>query len=88
MFTRSANYWECFSYGATPYGTMKAMETLAYVEAGGRLPRPEHCTAELFSLMLSCWDMSPEKRPTFAQLVKALTALQDGTTIREIGAML
>ncbi|XP_004347706.2 hypothetical protein CAOG_04955 [Capsaspora owczarzaki ATCC 30864] len=80
--------WECFSYGATPYGTMKAMETLAHVEAGGRLPMPEHCTAELFSLMLSCWDMSPEKRPTFAQLVKALTALQDGTTIREIGAML
>ncbi|KJE93758.1 tyrosine-protein kinase transforming protein Fes [Capsaspora owczarzaki ATCC 30864] len=80
--------WECFSYGTAPYGPLNGMETLAHVEAGGRLPQPEHCSAEMFSLMLSCWDMSPEKRPTFSQLVKELTLAQDGATVREIGDML
>ncbi|KJE96215.1 proto-oncogene tyrosine-protein kinase FYN [Capsaspora owczarzaki ATCC 30864] len=80
--------WECSTYGAPPYGKMDGRDTLAHVEAGGRLPKPEQCSADLYNLMMSCWDMSPEKRPTFAQLVKALAALQDGTTTREIGAML
>ncbi|XP_004340662.2 tyrosine-protein kinase transforming protein Fes [Capsaspora owczarzaki ATCC 30864] len=80
--------WECSSHGAKPYGEMDGRDTLARVEAGGRLAIPEHCSPELYSLMLTCWDMPPEKRPTFAQLVQSLTALQDGTTIREIGAML
>ncbi|KJE97648.1 tyrosine-protein kinase Src42A [Capsaspora owczarzaki ATCC 30864] len=80
--------WECSSHGARPYGEMDGRDTLAHVEAGGRLPMPQTCMPELYNVMMSCWDMSPENRPTFAQLVRTLTALQDGTTIREIGAML
>ena len=79
---------ECSSYGAKPYGDMDGRETLAHVEAGGRLPMPQTCMPELYNVMMSCWDLSPENRPTFAQLVRTLTALQDGTTVREIGAML
>ncbi|XP_011270316.1 tyrosine-protein kinase transforming protein Src, variant [Capsaspora owczarzaki ATCC 30864] len=80
--------WECCSYGATPYGKMDGRDTLAHVEAGGRLPMPQTCKPELYTIMVGCWDISPEKRPTFAQLVKGLASLQDGTTVREIGAML
>ncbi|KJE89729.1 hypothetical protein CAOG_08481 [Capsaspora owczarzaki ATCC 30864] len=80
--------WECFSYGAPPYGKMEGRETLAFVEAGGRLPQPEHCTTELYSLMASCWNIIPELRPSFTQLTKALKNFDDGTTVREIGAML
>ncbi|XP_004346406.1 tyrosine-protein kinase transforming protein Fes [Capsaspora owczarzaki ATCC 30864] len=80
--------WECCSYGATPYDKMEGRETLAHVEAGGRLPMPEHCTADLFNLMLSCWNAKPELRPSFSQLVKALNTFEDGTTIRDFGAML
>ncbi|KJE94820.1 hypothetical protein CAOG_009851 [Capsaspora owczarzaki ATCC 30864] len=80
--------WECCSYGATPYGKMDGRETLAYLEGGGRLPTPEHCTSDLFSLMFSCWNILPELRPSFTQLIKGLRNFEDGTTSREIGAML
>ncbi|KJE98231.1 tyrosine-protein kinase CSK [Capsaspora owczarzaki ATCC 30864] len=80
--------WECSSYGATPYSQMNGAEALAHLEAGGRLPRPEHCSTDLFSLMFSCWNSIPELRPSFTQLVKALKNFDDGTAIREIGALL
>ncbi|KJE98249.1 hypothetical protein CAOG_09189 [Capsaspora owczarzaki ATCC 30864] len=80
--------WECSSYGAMPYGKMNGAEALAHLEAGGRLPRPEHCSTDLFSLMFSCWNSIPELRPSFTQLVKALKNFDDGTAIREIGALL
>ncbi|KJE94913.1 proto-oncogene tyrosine-protein kinase LCK, variant [Capsaspora owczarzaki ATCC 30864] len=80
--------WECCSYGATPYGKMDGRETLAHVEAGGRLPPPETCMPELYNMMMSCWNITPEFRPSFSQLIKVLAGFQDGTTIREIGAML
>ncbi|KJE96067.1 TKL protein kinase [Capsaspora owczarzaki ATCC 30864] len=79
--------WECCSYGDKPYGTIDARDIWAHVEAGGRLPMPESCSLDFYNLMLSCWHMSPEQRPSFSQLVATLTALQDDTTIRDIGAM-
>ncbi|XP_011270312.1 hypothetical protein CAOG_08701, partial [Capsaspora owczarzaki ATCC 30864] len=80
--------WECSSYGATPYGMLKATETLAHVEAGGRLPMPETCMPELYHMMMSCWNVTPEFRPSFSQLVKGLKNFDDGTAVRDIGAML
>ncbi|KJE94123.1 non-receptor protein kinase [Capsaspora owczarzaki ATCC 30864] len=80
--------WECSSYGATPYGEMDGRETLAHVEAGGRLPMPDTCVPELYNMMMSCWNVMPDFRPSFSQLAKGLTSLQDGSTVREIGAML
>ncbi|KJE93819.1 TKL protein kinase, variant 2 [Capsaspora owczarzaki ATCC 30864] len=79
--------WECCSYGETPYGQVSGRETLVHVEAGGRLPMSDTCMPELYNMMMSCWNATPDFRPTFAQLAKVLTSLQDGTTIREIGAM-
>ena len=37
-------------------------------EEGKRLGRPEGCPEHTYSLMLQCWDLSAEKRPTFAEL--------------------
>ncbi|KJE94732.1 tyrosine-protein kinase Src42A [Capsaspora owczarzaki ATCC 30864] len=79
--------WECCCYGEMPYGKLSGRDTLAHVEAGGRLPQPEYCMLELYNMMMSCWNMTPEFRPSFSQLVKVLAGFQDGTTIREIGAM-
>ena len=35
---------------------------------GKRLAKPDKCPEHTYQLMLRCWDLEPEKRPTFAQL--------------------
>ncbi|KJE95295.1 non-receptor protein kinase [Capsaspora owczarzaki ATCC 30864] len=78
--------WECCSYGEQPYGKLSGRDTLAHVEAGGRLPMPENCMPELYNMMMTCWNVIPEFRPSFSQLVKVMSSFEDGTTIRDIGA--
>ncbi|XP_011269940.1 tyrosine-protein kinase Src42A, variant [Capsaspora owczarzaki ATCC 30864] len=80
--------WECCSYGAVPYGKVNGAEALAHVAAGGRLPMPENCMPELYNVMMTCWNVIPEFRPSFSQLVKALKAFEDGTAVRDIGELL
>lgn len=35
---------------------------------GKRLDRPEACPEHVYKLMLKCWDLKPENRPTFQEL--------------------
>ena len=36
-------YWELFSFGKPPYPTMTAVETVAQLSVGYRLPQPSAC---------------------------------------------
>lgn len=37
-----------------------------------RLECPDACPAEIYDLMLQCWNQKPEKRPSFADIVQQL----------------
>ena len=48
------------------------------LEAGQRLPQPETCTIDLYALLLECWLLEPDSRPSFHSISLRLEAmLQD-----------
>ncbi|XP_069505517.1 megakaryocyte-associated tyrosine-protein kinase [Ambystoma mexicanum] len=73
--------WEVFSYGRAPYPKMSLKEVSEGVEKGYRMAAPEECPPAVYTLMGSCWDVDPGKRPSFKKLkeklVKELKGLQD-----------
>ena len=50
----------------------KNKDVVDYVLGGQRLPKPESCPQELYSLMLKTWEANPADRPDFETLIRAL----------------
>uniref|UniRef100_A0A2K6SB12 Tyrosine-protein kinase n=1 Tax=Saimiri boliviensis boliviensis TaxID=39432 RepID=A0A2K6SB12_SAIBB len=51
---------------------MSNPEVIRALERGYRMPRPEHCPEELYSIMTRCWKNRPEERPTFEYIQSVL----------------
>ncbi|CAB3987642.1 tyrosine- kinase HTK16-like [Paramuricea clavata] len=48
---------------------MSGAQVMEMVETQGkRLEKPDKCPEHTYQLMLRCWDLQSEKRPTFAEL--------------------
>ncbi|XP_076454345.1 tyrosine-protein kinase HTK16-like isoform X2 [Babylonia areolata] len=62
--------WEMFSYGEAPYGDMKGIEVVSFIESGKRLSQPEKCPDTVYNIMQQCWNGDATKRPTFKDLNK------------------
>ena len=63
------------TYGKKPYEEIDTTEELIMqLEQGYQMPQPEWCPDELYSIMLSCWEMEPEGRPTFVEVQRKLRA--------------
>ncbi|XP_033638273.1 tyrosine-protein kinase RYK-like [Asterias rubens] len=65
--------WELVTLGQTPYADLDPFEMASYLKSGYRMPQPQNCPDELFSLMACCWALLPTDRPKFTQLCAALT---------------
>ncbi|XP_016895535.1 megakaryocyte-associated tyrosine-protein kinase isoform X2 [Cynoglossus semilaevis] len=77
--------WEMFSYGRQPYPKMTLKEVNERVEAGYRMEAPEHCPPAVYSLMRSCWEREPRRRPTFHKLREKLESEHRNATGSEPG---
>ncbi|XP_006881490.1 PREDICTED: tyrosine-protein kinase HCK isoform X1 [Elephantulus edwardii] len=78
-FTIKSDVWsfgillmEIVTYGRIPYPGMSNPEVIRALERGYRMPRPEHCPEELYSIMTRCWKNHPEERPTFEYIQSVL----------------
>ncbi|XP_038066086.1 tyrosine-protein kinase Mer-like [Patiria miniata] len=67
--------WETVTLGARPYPAMTAKIMVGELQAGYRMPKPQHCQEELYEMMSRCWDEDPESRPTFKMISKELSKL-------------
>ncbi|XP_053159127.1 macrophage-stimulating protein receptor [Hemicordylus capensis] len=62
--------WELMTRGAPPYPEVDPYDMTHYLLQGRRLPQPEYCPDSLYTVMLNCWNPSPEARPTFSTLIQ------------------
>lgn len=60
--------WEIFSFGAQPYFGKSNEEVVQYVRDGNVLEPPLNCPQEIYDLMVDCWAMDPNERPTSEEL--------------------
>lgn len=60
--------WEIFTLGGSPYPGIPTEELLDFLTEGYRMPKPENCPLEIYEIMTDCWQVEPQRRPTFAEL--------------------
>ncbi|TSS85049.1 Proto-oncogene tyrosine-protein kinase LCK [Bagarius yarrelli] len=70
---------EIVTYGRIPYPGMTNPEVIQNLERGYRMPRPETCPEDLYSIMKECWTENAEARPTFEYLRSVLEDFNTAT---------
>lgn len=60
--------WELLTYGGRPYEGVNAREVPSLLDKGERLPQPAICTIDVYMIMIKCWMLDAESRPSFRDL--------------------
>ncbi|XP_046346531.2 cytoplasmic tyrosine-protein kinase BMX-like [Haliotis rufescens] len=66
--------WEIFSMGKAPYSDIRSRDLAVKIRNGFRLQRPEYAEDIHHNMMKTCWEQSPDRRPTFADVWGKLEA--------------
>ncbi|XP_029923410.1 protein-tyrosine kinase 2-beta-like [Myripristis murdjan] len=64
--------WEVLSLAQQPFFWLENGQVVNELELGVRLPKPQLCPPNLYSMLTHCWAYEPHRRPTFSQLVCSL----------------
>ncbi|XP_066029394.1 fibroblast growth factor receptor 2 isoform X1 [Pocillopora verrucosa] len=67
--------WEIVTLGASPYPGMNSQEVINFLQDSYRMDRPKHCSEDLYILMMDCWQVAPQRRPTFVELSQHLSKM-------------
>ena len=65
--------YEITTFGKFPYHGLTNKQVMDMIRQGSRIACPKGCQQKLYDIMLSCWALMPDHRPTFEQL-KHLTS--------------
>ncbi|KAM4613430.1 receptor tyrosine-protein kinase erbB-3a isoform 2-T2 [Polymixia lowei] len=75
VWSYGVTIWEIMSYGAEPYATMRPQEVPDLLEKGERLSQPQICTIDVYMVMVKCWMIDENVRPTFKELANEFTRM-------------
>ncbi|XP_077985357.1 tyrosine kinase receptor Cad96Ca-like [Glandiceps talaboti] len=64
--------WEILNLGNDPYPEMTVKDVLYELQQGYRMPKPSHCSVQMYSLMADCWDEDPSERPSFIEITNRI----------------
>ncbi|XP_026743010.1 putative tyrosine-protein kinase Wsck [Trichoplusia ni] len=76
--------WEALTIGATPYFHSANKDVAARVLRGMRPSQPSYVGDELFQLCLQCWQVDPDERPTFSNLIQELKPFAEAAGCRSL----
>ncbi|XP_046854218.1 vascular endothelial growth factor receptor 2-like isoform X2 [Xenia sp. Carnegie-2017] len=62
--------WEMMTLGGTPYPDLPPEQLLDFLNQEKRMPQPNKCPLEIYTIMRDCWQEQPQNRPTFSNLVE------------------
>jgi L1 cell adhesion molecule len=60
--------WELLNYGGRPYENVHARDVPDLLDKGERLPQPPICTIDVYMIMIKCWMLDADSRPSFKEL--------------------
>ncbi|BFZ15671.1 hypothetical protein BsWGS_18709 [Bradybaena similaris] len=60
--------WELFTLGKKPYDGIRTKDVPTLLEKGERLNQPGICTIDVYMIMVKCWMLDAESRPSFKEL--------------------
>ncbi|XP_025829040.1 epidermal growth factor receptor-like [Agrilus planipennis] len=67
--------WELLTFGGKPYDNVPARNVPELLEKGERLPQPMICTIDVYMIMIKCWMLDAESRPSFKELAEDFTKM-------------
>jgi serine/threonine protein kinase len=89
-FTTASDVWgfgvalyEIGTIGGFPYPSINNEDLLRMLSQGYRLEKPDNCSAEVYDLMLHCWQEDPPDRPSFSQLRSQFSAMLQAGSAEE-----
>ncbi|KAL7677738.1 hypothetical protein ACOME3_003975 [Neoechinorhynchus agilis] len=68
VWSFAVTMFEILSYGNVPYESVPHKSIISKLLNGYRLPKPKICSKKLYEVMMDCWHLKPEDRPSFAKL--------------------
>ncbi|XP_051962113.1 receptor tyrosine-protein kinase erbB-3-like [Xyrauchen texanus] len=75
VWSYGVTVWEMMSHGAEPYTAMHPHDVPSLLEKGERLAQPQICTIDVYMVMVKCWMIDENVRPTFKELASEFTRM-------------
>ncbi|KAM6925620.1 receptor tyrosine-protein kinase erbB-3b [Xenentodon cancila] len=75
VWSYGVTVWEMMSFGAEPYASVQPQEVQSVLEKGERLSQPHICTIDVYMVMVKCWMIDENVRPTFKELASDFTRM-------------